>query len=110
MFFQIDFLFFIFFGFALVDLFGVQSPRPLCASLVSSSSTSSFRRALSSTRATFSISPVQAHSFDGQRSNTPSSQQADYDSNMDSDSITAWRDCQEDENLDMQEVRRTNFA
>ncbi|XP_038150406.1 TOG array regulator of axonemal microtubules protein 1 [Cyprinodon tularosa] len=86
------------------DLFGVQSPRPLCASLVSSSSTSSFRRALSSTRATFSISPVQAHSLDGQRSNTPPSQQADYDSNMDSDSITAWRDCQEDENQDMQEM------
>ncbi|KAK5606502.1 hypothetical protein CRENBAI_019847 [Crenichthys baileyi] len=86
------------------DLFGVQSPRPLRASLVSSSSTSSFRRALSSTRATFSISPVQAHSHDDQRLNTPASQHPDNNPNLDPDSITAWQEPQEDEPLDMLEM------
>ncbi|XP_047201173.1 TOG array regulator of axonemal microtubules protein 1 isoform X4 [Girardinichthys multiradiatus] len=86
------------------DLFSVQSPRPLRASLVSSSSTSSFRRALSSTRATFSISPVQAHSHDDQRLNTPASQHPDNNPNLDPDSITAWQEPQEDEPLDMLEM------
>lgn len=40
------------------DLSSRYSPRPLRGSLVSSSSTSSFRRALSSTKATTSVSPV----------------------------------------------------
>ena len=85
-----------------------HSPRPLRASLVSSSSTSSFRRALSNTRATFSISPVvppveQAHSHNGHGSNisgSPHSQQ-------DPDSISAWQDLQADDPLDMQEVRKS---
>ncbi|XP_043999603.1 TOG array regulator of axonemal microtubules protein 1 isoform X1 [Gambusia affinis] len=86
------------------DLFSVQSPRPLRASLVSSSSTSSFRRALSSTRATFTISPVQAHSHDDQRSNTPANQQPDSKLNLDFDNISPWQVPQEDEPLDMQEM------
>ncbi|KAM9708824.1 TOG array regulator of axonemal microtubules protein 1 [Menidia menidia] len=82
-----------------------QSPRPLRASLVSSSSTSSFRRALSNTRATFSISPVvpqaePAHSSNGHVSNTSSSPQ----SHQDHDSISAWQDPQGDDPLDMQEM------
>uniref|UniRef100_A0A096MBZ0 TOG array regulator of axonemal microtubules 1 n=1 Tax=Poecilia formosa TaxID=48698 RepID=A0A096MBZ0_POEFO len=86
------------------DLFSVQSPRPLRASLVSSSSTSSFRRALSNTRATFTISPVQAHSHDNQRSNTPANQQPDSKLNLDFDSISPWQVPQEEEPLDMQEM------
>ncbi|XP_023208932.1 TOG array regulator of axonemal microtubules protein 1 isoform X3 [Xiphophorus maculatus] len=86
------------------DLFSVQSPRPLRASLVSSSSTSSFRRALSNTRATFTISPVQAHSHDDQRSNTPANQQPDSKLNLDFDSISPWQVPQEEEPLDMQEM------
>ncbi|XP_054894122.1 TOG array regulator of axonemal microtubules protein 1 isoform X3 [Poeciliopsis prolifica] len=86
------------------DLFSVQSPRPLRASLVSSSSTSSFRRALSNTRATFTISPVQAHSHDDQRSNTPANQQPDSKLNLDFDSISPWQVPQDDEPLDMQEM------
>ncbi|XP_032403139.1 TOG array regulator of axonemal microtubules protein 1 isoform X3 [Xiphophorus hellerii] len=86
------------------DLFSVQSPRPLRASLVSSSSTSSFRRALSNTRATFTISPVQAHSHDDQRSNTPANQQTDSKLNLDFDSISPWQVPQEEEPLDMQEM------
>ncbi|KAM4723969.1 TOG array regulator of axonemal microtubules protein 1 isoform 4-T5 [Anableps anableps] len=86
------------------DLFSVQSPRPLRASLVSSSSTSSFRRALSNTRATFSISPVQAHSHDDQRSNSPASQQLNSKPNLDIDSATACQDPREEELEDMQEM------
>ncbi|KAK1894324.1 TOG array regulator of axonemal microtubules protein 1 [Dissostichus eleginoides] len=81
------------------------SPRPLRASLMSSSSTSSFRRALSSTRATLSISPVvptaeQVHSNNGQRHNAPGSpqnQQLEKDLHVDPDA-------QEDDPLDMQEM------
>ncbi|KAM4541446.1 TOG array regulator of axonemal microtubules protein 1 [Fundulus diaphanus] len=86
------------------ELFSMQSPRPLRASLMSSSSTSSFRRALSSTRATFSISPVQAHSHEGQRSNTSASQQPENDPNLDPDSITFWQAPQRNDPLDMQEM------
>lgn len=85
------------------------SPRPLRASLVSSPSTSSFRRALSSPRATLSVSPVvppveQAHSHNGQRSNAPGSpqnQQLERDLNLDHIS-----DPQEEDPLDMQEVSK----
>ncbi|XP_051247473.1 TOG array regulator of axonemal microtubules protein 1 isoform X2 [Dicentrarchus labrax] len=86
------------------------SPRPLRASLVSSSSTSSFRRALSSTRATLSISPVvptaeQVQSHNDQRSNAPGSyQQLERDLHLDPDSISAVQDPQEDDPLDMQEM------
>ncbi|XP_037551179.1 TOG array regulator of axonemal microtubules protein 1 [Nematolebias whitei] len=89
------------------ELSSRRSPRPLRAPLVSSSSTSSFRRALSNTRATFSISPVfppaeQGHKgYNGQKSNTSASPQ---NLQMDSDSIGAWQDLQEDEPLDMQEM------
>ncbi|KAM9341259.1 TOG array regulator of axonemal microtubules protein 1 [Symphorus nematophorus] len=88
------------------------SPRPLRASLMSSSSTSSFRRALSNTRASLSISPVmptaeQLQSHNGQRSNAPGSpqnQQLERDLDLDSDSINAVQDPQEDDALDMQEM------
>ncbi|KAL7379612.1 hypothetical protein ABVT39_002392 [Epinephelus coioides] len=88
------------------------SPRPLRASLVSSSSTSSFRRALSSTRATLSISPVvptaeQVQSHNGQRSNAPGSpqnQQLERDLHLDPDGINVGRDPQVDDPLDMQEM------
>ncbi|TMS21531.1 TOG array regulator of axonemal microtubules protein 1 [Larimichthys crocea] len=88
------------------------SPRPLRASLVSSSSTSSFRRALSSTRTTLSISPVvptaeQFQSHNDLRSNAPGSpqnQQLEKDLNLDPDSISAVQDSQEDDPLDMQEM------
>lgn len=91
------------------------SPRPLRASLVSSSSTSSFRRALSSTRTTLSISPVvptaeQFQSHNDLRSNAPGSpqnQQLEKDLNLDPDSISAVQDSQEDDPLDMQEVRKS---
>ncbi|XP_029316331.1 TOG array regulator of axonemal microtubules protein 1 isoform X2 [Cottoperca gobio] len=88
------------------------SPRPLRASLVSSSSTSSFRRALSSTRATLSISPVvptveQLQSHNGQRSNAPGSpqnQKLERDLHLDPDGIDVGQDPQEDDPLDMQEM------
>ncbi|KAM7403929.1 hypothetical protein PAMA_004375 [Pampus argenteus] len=94
------------------DLSSRCSPRPLRASLVSSSSTSSFRRALSSTRATFSISPVvppaeQAQSHNGQRSNAPGSPQnlqLERDLHSDPVSISTTRDPQEEDPLDMQEM------
>lgn len=89
------------------------SPRPLRASLVSSSSTSSFRRALSSTRATLSISPVvptaeQVQTHNGQRSNTPGSPQnhLDRNLNLDTDGISMVQDPQEEDPLDMQEVSK----
>lgn len=91
------------------------SPRPLRASLVSSSSTSSFRRALSSTRATLSISPVvptaeQIQSHNGQGSKAPGSpQQLERDLLLDPDGITAVQDSQEDDPLDMQEVSKLLF-
>ncbi|XP_068436112.1 TOG array regulator of axonemal microtubules protein 1 isoform X2 [Clinocottus analis] len=86
------------------------SPRPLRASLVSSSSTSSFRRALSSTRASLSISPVvppaeQVQS--SQRSSAPGSpqnQQLERDLHQDPDGINVAQETQEDDALDMQEM------
>lgn len=91
-----------------------SSPRPLRASLVSSSSTSSFRRALSSTRATFCISPVvppvePAQIQNGQKSNSPCSpqnHQLDRSLHLDSDSFSASQDPAEDDALNMQEVRK----
>ncbi|XP_034381350.1 TOG array regulator of axonemal microtubules protein 1 isoform X2 [Cyclopterus lumpus] len=88
------------------------SPRPLRASLVSSSSTSSFRRALSSTRASLSISPVvppaeQVQSHNSQRSNTPGSpqnQQLERNLHLDPDGINVVQETQEDNPLDMQEM------
>ncbi|XP_037833780.1 TOG array regulator of axonemal microtubules protein 1 isoform X2 [Kryptolebias marmoratus] len=93
-------------GTANEELSSRRSPRPLRAPLVSSSSASSFRRALSNTRATFSISPVfppaeQGHSYNGQRSSASASPQ---NQQMDPDSIRGWQDLQEDEPLDMQEM------
>lgn len=96
------------------DLSSRCSPRPLRASLVSSSSTSSFRRALSSTRATLSISPVvppaeQAQSHNGQRSNVPGSpqyQQLERDLHLDPVSINTAQDPQVEDPLDMQEVSK----
>nr|XP_046268903.1 TOG array regulator of axonemal microtubules protein 1 isoform X2 [Scatophagus argus] len=89
------------------------SPRPLLASLVSSSSTSSFRRALSSTRATLSISPVaptaeQVQSHNGQRCSAPGihqNQQLERNIHLDTDDgISVVQDPQEDDPLDMQEM------
>ncbi|XP_056283048.1 TOG array regulator of axonemal microtubules protein 1 isoform X2 [Pseudoliparis swirei] len=88
------------------------SPRPLRASLVSSSSTSSFRRALSSTRASLSISPVvppaeQVQSHHSQRSNasgSPQNQQRERDFHLDPDGIHMAQETQEDNPLDMQEM------
>ncbi|XP_034531485.1 TOG array regulator of axonemal microtubules protein 1 isoform X1 [Notolabrus celidotus] len=77
------------------------SPWPLRASLVSSSSTSSFRRALTSPRATLSISPVVPTSE--QISIAPGSPQKELDYNLDPDNSTAL-DVQEDDPLDMQEM------
>ncbi|XP_026156874.1 TOG array regulator of axonemal microtubules protein 1 [Mastacembelus armatus] len=82
------------------------SPRPLRASLVSSSSTSSFRRALSSSRATLSVSPVippaeHAQSQNVQRSNAPGSPQ---NQQLEPDGFSAVRDPEEDDSLDMQEM------
>ncbi|XP_071354250.1 TOG array regulator of axonemal microtubules protein 1 isoform X2 [Trachinotus anak] len=85
------------------------SPRPLRASLVSSSSTSSFRRALSSTRATLSISPVvppveHTQSHNGLRSNAPGSpqnQQLEKSLHLDPDSFS---EGQEEDPLDVQEM------
>lgn len=88
------------------------SPRPLRASLVSSSSTSSFRRALSSTRTTLSVSPVvppaeQNHFLDGQKSTVPGSplyQQIDSDLHLDPVNNNTHQNPLEDEPLDMQEM------
>ncbi|XP_035466768.2 TOG array regulator of axonemal microtubules protein 1 isoform X2 [Scophthalmus maximus] len=94
-------------------LSSISSPRPLRASLVTSSSTSSFRRALSSTRATtLSISPVvppleQAQSHNGQRPHAPGSpqnQQLEKSLHLDPDGFRAVQDPQEDDPLDMQEM------
>ncbi|TNN87143.1 Protein FAM179B [Liparis tanakae] len=88
------------------------SPRPLRASLVSSSSTSSFRRALSSTRASLSISPVvppaeQVQSHNSQRSNasgSPQNQRLERDFYLEPDGINMAQETQEDNPLDMQEM------
>lgn len=93
------------------DFSSRRSPRPLCASLMNSS-TSSFRRALSSPRGTFSVSPVippteHIHSINGQRSNAPGSplnQQLEKTLNVDPGGLSGVDDLQEDDPLDMQEV------
>ncbi|XP_034015371.1 TOG array regulator of axonemal microtubules protein 1 [Thalassophryne amazonica] len=88
------------------------SPRPLRASLVNSSCTSSFRRALSSTRATLSISPVvplgePILSHNGPKSNSsgsPQNQQQEGIVHLDStDNMTA-QNPQKDDHLDLQEM------
>ncbi|XP_061599844.1 TOG array regulator of axonemal microtubules protein 1 [Cololabis saira] len=89
-----------------------RSPRPLRASLVSSSSTSSFRQALSNTRATFCISPVvppaeQLHAHNALRYTTTGShqnQQLDKNDHLEHDRISAWQDVQGDDPMDMQEM------
>nr|XP_040054780.1 TOG array regulator of axonemal microtubules protein 1 isoform X2 [Gasterosteus aculeatus aculeatus] len=94
---------------------GGCSPRPLRASLVSSSSTSSFRRALSSTRASLSLSPVvppaePAQNHNGQRSNaagSPRNQQPERDLHLDSGGIYVARETQENDPLDMQEMQNS---
>uniref|UniRef100_H2MRQ5 TOG array regulator of axonemal microtubules 1 n=1 Tax=Oryzias latipes TaxID=8090 RepID=H2MRQ5_ORYLA len=81
------------------ELLSGRSPRPLRASLVSSCSTSSFRQALSSPRATFFISPVVPkvdHSFslNGERSYNSGSfmnHQPDKNALLDSENITTWQ-------------------
>ncbi|KAM9355109.1 TOG array regulator of axonemal microtubules protein 1 isoform 2-T2 [Pholidichthys leucotaenia] len=88
------------------DLSNRRSARPLCASLVSSSSTSSFRRALSNARGSLSVSPVippaeQTPSSNGQRG-SPQKQPLDRNLHLDSDRMV--EDFQEDDPLDMQEM------
>ncbi|XP_029350108.1 TOG array regulator of axonemal microtubules protein 1 isoform X2 [Echeneis naucrates] len=88
------------------------SPGPLRASLVSSSSTLSFRRALSSSRATFSISPVvppveHTYSHNCQKSNSPGSpqnNQLEKSLHLVSDSLN---EDQEDDPLDMHEMLKS---
>ncbi|KAM6912549.1 TOG array regulator of axonemal microtubules protein 1 [Xenentodon cancila] len=94
------------------ELSSRRSPRPLRAFLVSSSSTSSFRQALSNTRATFSISPVvppaeQPHSHNSLKSTTSGShqkEQIEKSFHLEHDRISAWQDLQGDDPLDMQEM------
>lgn len=84
---------------------------------MSSSSTSSFRRALSSTRATLSISPVlataeQVQSHNDQRSNAPGSPQnpqLERALHTDPDGNSTVQDPQEDDPLDMQEVSKMSL-
>ena len=96
------------------DLSSRCSPRPLRATLTSSSSTSSFRRALSSTRANYSISPVvppgeQVQSHNGQWYNAPGSpqnQQLEKSLQLDPYDFSAVQDPQEDDLLEKQEVSK----
>ncbi|XP_024121585.1 TOG array regulator of axonemal microtubules protein 1 [Oryzias melastigma] len=82
------------------ELLGGRSPRPLRASLVSSSSTSSFRQALSSPRATFFISPVvpkvdHSLSLNGERAYNSGSfmnHQPEKNALLHSEHITTWQD------------------
>lgn len=95
-----------------------SSPRPLRASLVSSSSTSSFRRALSSTRATLSVSPVapsaeqaphMVQPHNNQKSSAPDilpNQQLKNSPSLDPDGFSVVPVSQEDDPLDMQEVSK----
>ncbi|XP_041668146.1 TOG array regulator of axonemal microtubules protein 1 isoform X2 [Cheilinus undulatus] len=83
------------------------SPLPLRASLVSSSSASSFRRALSSPRTTLSISPVmptaeQVQAHNTQRSITPGSPLKQLE--RDTENSSPAQDIQEDDPLDLQEM------
>ncbi|XP_030574287.1 TOG array regulator of axonemal microtubules protein 1 [Archocentrus centrarchus] len=93
------------------DLSSRRSPRPLCTSLANSS-TSSFRRALSSPRGTVSVSPVippteHTHSVNGQRHNAPGSpqnQELEKNLHVGPSGVSAVDDLQEDDPLDMQEM------
>ncbi|XP_054653259.1 TOG array regulator of axonemal microtubules protein 1-like isoform X2 [Dunckerocampus dactyliophorus] len=93
------------------DLSNRCSLRPNRASLKSSSSTLSFRRALNSNRTTLSISPVtpsgeQTHFYD-QRSNAqcnPQNQHRERDLHLEPVSFNATQDNQEEDPLDMQEM------
>nr|XP_019964582.1 PREDICTED: crescerin-1-like [Paralichthys olivaceus] len=97
------------------DLSSRCSPRPLLATLMTSSSTSSFRRALSSTRATVSVSPVvppgeQAQSHNDQRYNASGNfqnQQLEKSLQLDPDGFSAVQDLQEEDPLDKQEMRNS---
>ncbi|KAF7654329.1 hypothetical protein LDENG_00071020 [Lucifuga dentata] len=88
------------------------SPRPLRAALGSSSSTSSFRRALCSTRTSLSISPVvppteRAQLHNSQRSNCPGSpqnQQLERSVELDTVSVNTMHEPEEDDPLDVQEM------
>ncbi|XP_061650167.1 TOG array regulator of axonemal microtubules protein 1-like isoform X2 [Phyllopteryx taeniolatus] len=93
------------------DLSSRCSPRPIRATLKSSSSTSSFRRALNSSRTALSISPVipsgeQFYNND-QRTNAASSPQNQHlEKNLQLEPVGAntTKDTQEEEPLDMQEM------
>nr|XP_057947049.1 TOG array regulator of axonemal microtubules protein 1-like isoform X2 [Doryrhamphus excisus] len=93
------------------DLSSRCSPRPNRASLKSSSSTLSFRRALNSNRTALSISPVipsgeQPHFYD-QRSNaqcSPQNQHLERDLHLEPVSFNTTQDNQEEDPLDMQEM------
>lgn len=80
------------------------SPRPLRASLVSSSSTSSFRRALSSMRETPSISPVIPTAEQVQSHNNKRLTDRNLHLEPD-DGISVVQDQQEEDSLDVEEVR-----
>ncbi|XP_051941985.1 TOG array regulator of axonemal microtubules protein 1-like [Hippocampus zosterae] len=93
------------------DLSSRCSPRPIRASLKSSSSTSSFRRVLNSSRTSLSISPVipsgeQFYNND-QRPNARSSPQnrcLERDLQLEPVGANAIQDTQEEEPLDVQEM------
>ncbi|XP_075874412.1 TOG array regulator of axonemal microtubules protein 1 isoform X1 [Nelusetta ayraudi] len=92
------------------DLSSRHSPRPLRASLVSSPSTSSFRRALSSMREPPSVSPVvptaEAQAHNNKRLTAASSpQQLDRDLHLEPDNGTCVvKHEQEEDPLDMEEM------
>lgn len=87
------------------------SPQPLCASLLSPS-TSSFRRALSNNRTTLSVSPVvpkaeQVQSYNGQRFTAPGSPDINRLDNLcldPDDGIGMMQDPQDEDPPDIQEV------
>ncbi|KAM4625771.1 TOG array regulator of axonemal microtubules protein 1 [Polymixia lowei] len=89
------------------------SPRPPRASLVSSSSTSCIRWALSGTRTTLPISPVlrpmeRTQSHNGQRFNhapaTPKNQQLERNLDLDLTSLNSVQDPQENKPLETEEM------
>ncbi|XP_077394371.1 TOG array regulator of axonemal microtubules protein 1 isoform X2 [Festucalex cinctus] len=93
------------------DLSSRRSPRPIRASLKSSSSTSSFRRVLSSSRTSLSISPVipsgeQFYNND-QRPNarsSPQNQHLERDLQLEPVGANTAQDTEEEEPVDMQEM------
>ncbi|XP_057715383.1 TOG array regulator of axonemal microtubules protein 1-like [Corythoichthys intestinalis] len=93
------------------DLSSRHSPRPIRASLKSSSSTSSFRRALNSSRTAVSISPVvpsgeQFYSTDQSPNvcNSPQNQHQERDVQLEPAFSKTTQDPQEEDALDMQEM------